>query len=107
MFYESAIEILHKMIREGNKNIDQIIFNILLDKFRTSYMEYMGKRFVTLINLMRNSIQKYEKNRMLEETIELDKVSEKYRFIKEVNIKLHGGSTQLLSFLATIFLLGI
>ncbi|MCO5451556.1 hypothetical protein [Enterococcus faecium] len=84
--------LLHYDYLVEGQQIDQIIFNILLDKFRTSYMEYMEKSFVNLINPMRNSIQKYEKNRMLEETIELDKVSEKYRFIKEVNIKLHGGS---------------
>ena len=75
---------------EGQQ-IDQIIFEIFLDKFKSSYMDYMDAEFVRFINPMRNSIQKYESNRVSEEPVELDKVPAKYRFIKEVNTKLHGG----------------
>jgi hypothetical protein len=76
---------------EGQQ-IDQIIFEIFSDKFKASYMDYMSTDFVRLINPMRNSIQKYESNRVSEEPVGLDKAPAKYRFIKEVNTKLHGGS---------------
>ncbi|WP_411372579.1 hypothetical protein [Enterococcus thailandicus] len=79
---------------EGQQ-IDQIIFNIFSDKFRTSYMEHMNRNFTQLINPMRNSIQKYERSRVSEEIIEADKVLAKYRFIKEVNASIHGGSNTI------------
>lgn len=84
--------LLHYDYLVEGQQIDQIIFEIFSDKFETSYLEYMSTDFERLINPMRNSIQKYECNRVSEDPVELDKVPAKYRFIKEVNAKLHGGS---------------
>lgn len=55
-------------------------------------MDFMNVNYGKFINPIRNSIQKYENNRVAEEKVEIDKAPAKYRFIKEVNSAIHGGS---------------
>ena len=74
------------------QHIDKIIFDIFRNKFKSSYMEYIGNNYEKLVNPLRNSIQKYEKNRIEKDSIAVDKAPIKYRFIKEVNSAIHGGN---------------
>lgn len=87
--------LLHYDYLVEGQHIDTIIYDIFKSKFKYSFNEFKNKNYVELINPIRNSIQKYEKNRIVKEGIEKDLAPYRYRFLKNVNYAIHAKEMEL------------
>lgn len=87
--------LLHYDYLVEGQHIDAIIYDMFKSKFKYSFNEFRAEKYEELINPIRNSIQKYEKNRIDQEGVEIDFAPFRYRFLKEVNYAIHAEKMEL------------
>ncbi|EIA3997687.1 hypothetical protein K7G10_002943 [Listeria monocytogenes] len=87
--------LLHYDYLVEGQHIDAIIYEMFQSKFKYSFNEFRNNNYEEVINPIRNSIQKYEKNRIEQEGIEVDYAPYRYRFLKDVNHKVYAQKMEL------------
>lgn len=83
-------------LMEG-QHVDNIIYDMFTNKFNYTYNEFRNINYDKIINPIRNSMQKYENFRDDNDDIPVNYISDRFRFLKEINYYVNSQGPELKS----------